>query len=88
MSHKYYLTEVKQWYQSKTVWVNILALITLIVQIYTKFIISPSEQIAILTVINLILRSITGSGLEISGHNLVKQKLHNNITENKGDITK
>lgn len=77
MAQKYYLTEVKQWYQSKTVWVNIVALIALLVQIQTKFIINPTEQMAIITIINLILRSITGSGLEVIGHNLVKQKIHN-----------
>jgi len=77
MAHTYYLIEVKQWYQSKTVWINIVALLALIIQIQTKFIISPTEQLAIITIINLILRSITGSGLEISGHNLVKQKIRN-----------
>jgi hypothetical protein len=77
MIQKYYLTEVKQWYQSKTIWINVVALLALIAQIRTGFVISPTEQIAIITVINLMLRAITGSGLEIAGHNLVKQKIHN-----------
>jgi hypothetical protein len=77
MIQKYYLTEVKQWYQSKTIWINIAALVAIIVQTSTGFIINPTEQLAIITVINLILRSITGSGLEIAGRNLVKRKIHN-----------
>lgn len=88
MTHTYYLIEVKQWYQSRTVWVNIVALIAIIVQTSTGFVINPTDQLAIITVLNLMLRSITGSGLEIMDHNMVKQKIHN-INENKirnGDI--
>lgn len=77
MTHTYYLIEVKQWYQSRTIWVNIVALLALLIQIQTKFIVNSTEQMAIIIVINLILRSITGSGLEIMGHNMVKQKIHN-----------
>ncbi|MHC1566939.1 MAG: hypothetical protein ACXQTD_04280 [Candidatus Syntropharchaeia archaeon] len=50
----------KKWYKSKTVWVNALAILVLIIQTQIGFVISPEEQTAILAVINLILRWITG----------------------------
>jgi len=50
----------KKWYRSKTLWVNLIAILVLIIQTQTGFIISPEEQAAILAVINLILRWITG----------------------------
>ena len=50
----------KKWYRSKTLWVNLIAILVLIIQTQTGFIISPEEQVAILAVINLILRWITG----------------------------
>ena len=57
--------ELKVWYKSKTLWTNIIALIVLLVQAQYGFIILPEEQIAILAVINLILRGLTGSGLQL-----------------------
>jgi len=57
--------ELKVWYKSKTLWTNIIALIALLVQAQYGFIILPEEQIAILAVINLILRGLTGSGLQL-----------------------
>lgn len=57
--------ELKVWYKSKTLWTNIIALIALLVQAQYGFIILPEEQLAILAVINLILRGLTGSGLQL-----------------------
>ncbi|MBI5410157.1 MAG: hypothetical protein HZA14_12405 [Nitrospirae bacterium] len=48
-------------WQSKTFWVNILAVIGILVQTQTGFIIDPTSQAAILSVINIILRLITKS---------------------------
>lgn len=50
----------KQWYASKTLWINIIALVAIILQGFTGFIINPQDQAAILVVINLILRVVTG----------------------------
>jgi len=45
--------------KSKTFWVNLIALIALIVQTQTGFVVTPEEQTAIVVVINMILRAIT-----------------------------
>lgn len=56
--------EKKKWYRSKTVIVNILVLLAMILQTQTGFIISPEEEIAVVTLINLVLRAITNQGIE------------------------
>ena len=50
----------KQWYASRTLWVNTIALVAIILQGFTGFIIDPETQAAILVVVNLILRVVTG----------------------------
>jgi len=49
---------------SKTFWVNLIALGTLVVQAYTGNVISPEEQVAVLAVINLVLRIVTHESIE------------------------
>jgi hypothetical protein len=50
----------KKWYTSKTIWVNAIALVAVIAQFVTgKEVLDASLQSVILTVINLVLRSIT-----------------------------
>lgn len=49
----------KKWYKSKTLWVNIVTLIAVVIQTYTGFVLSPEAQLAVLTVINILLRLIT-----------------------------
>lgn len=45
---------------SKTFWVNIIAILALVVQYYRQdFVISPEIQASILAVINIILRLLT-----------------------------
>lgn len=56
-SYKYALE--KPWYYSKTFWINLIAISALIAQVRYGFIISAEEQVAILAVINLIVRAIT-----------------------------
>ena len=51
---------MKQRYESKTLWVNAIALVAIILQSFTGFIIDPESQAAILIVINLVLRAVTG----------------------------
>jgi uncharacterized membrane protein len=53
----------KTWYTSKTLWVNAIALIALIVQGMTGFIIDIEAQAGLLVVINMILRVITKEGV-------------------------
>jgi len=51
--------EKKKVWLSKTFWINILALITMVAQTQTSFVISPEMQIAILGVVNIVLRIVT-----------------------------
>lgn len=53
----------KEWYKSKMLWVNAVALGVVAVQLFTGFVIAPEGQMAILTVINIILRLITSEEL-------------------------
>ena len=53
----------KVWYLSKTLWVNVIALIAIVAQGVTGFIIAPEAQAGLLVVVNLILRAITNEGL-------------------------
>jgi hypothetical protein len=50
----------KKWYVSKTVWINLVAAAALIAQYKYGFIIDPASQALSLSVINLILRKLTG----------------------------
>ena len=53
-------TRIKKWYYSKTVWVNVLALIAVIAQAATgKEVLNPEIQATIITVVNLVLRAVT-----------------------------
>lgn len=49
----------KRFYLSKTFWVNVIALIALVVQSLTTFVLSPEAQVSILAVVNVLLRLIT-----------------------------
>lgn len=51
---------MKTWYASKTLWLNLIAVIALIVQTQTGFVVNPETQAGLLAVINLVLRAITG----------------------------
>jgi len=60
------MIELKKWYKSKTLWANIIYLIALLVQEKYGFIISVEEQLAILAIINLILRAVTKEELKFN----------------------
>ena len=49
--------------RSKTLWVNLMALIAVIAQLEYGFVIAPGEQASAIVVINLVLRVITNEGL-------------------------
>ena len=53
----------KRWYTSKTLWVNLLAIVALIAQTEFGYILDVEAQAVILAGINLILRIITKEGL-------------------------
>jgi hypothetical protein len=57
----------KKWYLSKTLWVNAIAIAALIAQAQLGFVMSGEEQVAILAVINLILRVVTKEPLSLKG---------------------
>lgn len=50
---------MKNWYASKTLWVNAIAAIALLVQTRTGFVIDPEAQTGLLAVINIVLRAVT-----------------------------
>lgn len=49
----------KKWYASKTIWVNLLALIGSVTVAAFGYVISPEIQASILVVLNIILRAVT-----------------------------
>ena len=49
----------KQWFYSKTLWMNLIALVAMLAQNYTGFVIDIEAQGALLIVINIILRIVT-----------------------------
>lgn len=50
----------KQWYKSKTIWVNLISLAALAIQYSnSSFVLSPEIQGTILALINMGLRAIT-----------------------------
>jgi hypothetical protein len=56
---------MKKWYASRTLWVNILLAVAVVVNSQWGFQLSPEEQGGIIIVINLILRAITKEGLTL-----------------------
>lgn len=57
------MNNTKAWYLSKTLWVNTIAVLALLLQSHIGFVISPESQAGLLAVVNLILRVITGSAI-------------------------
>ena len=53
-------------WQSKTFWVNIIAMVALIVQSKMGYIINPETQAGILGIINVILRFVTNQSVSWS----------------------
>ncbi len=61
------MTENKPWYASKTMWVNILAGLAMVVQSSTGFIVNPEAQAAVIVIANLILRAVTKGAVTLKG---------------------
>jgi hypothetical protein len=50
----------KKWFHSRTLWVNIIATVAIIAQgAFGNFIIDPEMQVAVLGMVNVLLRVIT-----------------------------
>lgn len=50
---------MKDWWKSKTLWVNIIAIASIIVRAEYGYVLAPEAEIAILGAVNLVLRMIT-----------------------------
>lgn len=50
----------KTWYISKTLWMNAIGIIAIIAQAQFGFLIDPATQMAMLAVLNMLLRAATG----------------------------
>ena len=55
--------DTKRWYTSKTLWLNLLAIVALVAQTAFGYVLDAEAQAALLAIINLILRIITKKGL-------------------------
>jgi len=55
--------ENKIWYLSKTLWINVLAIVAIIVQGTLGYNISAEMQVSLLAIINIIMRAITNQPL-------------------------
>jgi len=54
----------KKFYLSKTFWINILAIVALIIQTQTGFVFSPEAQVSVLALLNIVLRAVTKAPIE------------------------
>ncbi len=50
---------MKKWIKSKTLWINVLAIVTLILRAEYGYTLTPEIEIGILGLINIALRAIT-----------------------------
>lgn len=55
---------MKTWYLSKTLWLNVIAVLALLLQTCFGFVIDPEAQAALLALINIILRCTTKAQLD------------------------
>ena len=57
--------EPKPFWQSKTFWVNLIAVAAMVIQSQYRFVVSAEDQLGVLAVINLALRFITGAPITL-----------------------
>ena len=60
----------KEWYWSKTLWINIISVAAIIIQSYTGYLIDPAMQVSALAIINIIVRAITGNDVTFGSKTL------------------
>lgn len=58
--------ESKQWYESKTIWVNLIAVLGVFLSKHFGITITEEQTVTILGVLNIVLRFITKSPVVIS----------------------
>ena len=56
---------MKKWLYSKTLWINIIAIASIIVRAEFGFTVTPQYEVIILAGINFVLRLITKEGLKL-----------------------
>lgn len=61
------MAQQKLWYCSRMLWINIISIAVIIAQGQFGYIISPQSQVAILAIINIILRGVTKSEVVWAG---------------------
>lgn len=49
----------KKWYTSKTLWANVVLIVSILLQMKLGFLIEPEIQALVVTLINIVLRKIT-----------------------------
>ena len=54
---------MKKWYLSKTIWAQVVAVLAIVVQLKTGWIVDPALQGSLLVLINLVLRGLTNKPL-------------------------
>jgi len=59
------MEENKKFWKSKTFWVNVIALASMLARARFDLVLSAEEEIAILAIVNLVLRAVTKQGLEL-----------------------
>ena len=59
------LNEKKPWWKSKTIWINLIALVSFTLAEAAGFKIPVQAEAALLSIVNIIMRTITGSGLTL-----------------------
>ena len=62
----------KRWFLSKVLWVNAIAVLALWLQLKFGFVVSAEEQIAIIAVINILLRLVTKQPLVIRESDIIE----------------
>ena len=63
---------MKPFYLSKTLWVNLVAIVAIVIQSYTSYALPPEIQVTVFALINLVLRATTGQTIEFGGKSFSK----------------
>lgn len=56
----------KSWFKSKTLWVNVLSIVTIVAGSEFGYVITPETQVYILSAVNFALRFVTSEPVEWS----------------------
>jgi len=56
---------MKKWYLSKTLWFNVLALVSIIIELVTENVTAAEVTAVVTPILNLILRKLTNTGVTL-----------------------